>query len=107
MHEYGGMNKVVFDEQRHTADLIVIVIMKIQLMIRKKDEFLRTFREHFSTFCHRYINFEELKWRANQFNLVATMLEQSHLAAQYTQDNWSDHSTLQMFPGYYFMRAMP
>lgn len=76
------------------------------------------FRAHFFTFQMQFSSlrqaqkWEELKWRANQFNIAGTMLEiyyrkrDKNALEIMNQKEWHSNVSLDYFPGYYFLNCM-
>lgn len=79
-----GVKRQITEEQRDNADIVAVIVLKMYLSSNQKARFLDFFKAHFLQFKFRAINFEELKWRANWFNLVATMLEAHHRKYDYS-----------------------
>ena len=52
---------------------------------------------------------EELKWRANWYNMAGTMLEiyfKKHNIEIINKEEWHNYHSLDFFPGYYFLNCM-
>lgn len=79
-------------------------------------KFLEFYREHFFTYQNNVANlkpnlrFEELRWRANWFNVVGKLLEAYYKRAGGLSFNkkleFHSHESLDLFPGYYFYQCM-